>query len=137
MNDSMGRLPAKAGDANYAKMAVPPYLKWLLLLATGVATTVIASLPGFEYWHLAPLWGGGGLTTIIVWQRTCGTAIAPEAEAMLRYERMRMRHVSFVIFMLMLLMMALVIGTIVLFMSFQDPQTLDKILAFVLELVRR
>ena len=57
MNDSVGRLPAKTGDMSYAKTNTPSYLKWLLLLATGVLTPIIASLPGFEYWHLAPLWG--------------------------------------------------------------------------------
>ncbi|MBI1657563.1 MAG: hypothetical protein IS632_02155 [Thaumarchaeota archaeon] len=111
-------------------------LKWLLLLATITITPVIAGLPEFECWHLAPLWGGGGLTTIMVWHRTSGTAISPEAEAVLRYERMRMRHASLRMFIAVASMTAVVLGGIVMFMPFQDPQALDKILAFFLDLAK-
>ena len=40
MNDSAGGLPSKAGDADRAKIVMSSYLKWLLLLVTGVMTSI-------------------------------------------------------------------------------------------------
>ena len=50
---------------------------------------------------------------------------------------MKMRHASFAIFTTMLLVVTIMVGLVVMFALLQDPQALDKILAFVLEQVRQ
>ena len=62
--------------------------------------------------------------------------IKPEVEAVLRYERMRMRHSSLNNFIVMILLMTIIVGVFVLAILILAPLALDKILNFVLELVR-
>ena len=136
MDDKTGNRSAKHSGVNDIKMALWPYLKYFSLLATIAVTPIIASIPGFEYWHLTPILGGGGLATIIVWQRTRGTTVRSEMEVALERENMRMRYTLFGQLIVLLFVVVLVGGMLMLFLLSSRPDVLDKIFDFVLELVK-
>lgn len=133
---------SKCKGSNYNTLHIanaiksPSCLKWLSLLATSVLTLIIVSLPGFEFWHWAPLWGGGGFTIIMAWQRMHSVKIEPEMETVLRYERMRMLHLLLNKLIVMTLLMTIIAVIFVLTILSLNPLALDKVLDFVLELVR-
>ena len=126
----------KPNDTNDIKTAMWPYLKYFSLLATIMITPIIISMPGFEYWHLTPIWGGGGLTTIIVWQRTHKSTISPEMEAALRQESMRLRHDLYRQLIILFLVVIFIGGILVLPLLAVKPELLDKIFEFILELIK-
>ena len=122
------------GDGNGLKTVILPSLKYISLLSTIVLTPVIIGMPSFEYWHLVPIWGGGGLTTIIVWQRT-QTTISPE-EAILKHENKRIQYMLFVQLAALMFVVVLIGGVILMSLILVNPDILDKFFDFVLELVR-
>ena len=102
---------------------------------TIVITPVIVGMPGFEYWHLAPIWGGGGLTTIVVWQQTHDD-INPEMKAMLKQESMRRKYNLYNGLIPLLFIVVLMGGMMGVLLILINPDILDKIFDFVLELIK-
>ena len=125
----------KSNDTNGNNAAIVPYLKYLSPLITVMITLVIVGMPDFEYWHLAPIWGGGGLTTIVVWQQTRDD-ISPEMKAMLKRESMQRRYNLYGQLILVLFVAVFIGGMMGMFLIFIKPEILDKIFEFVLELVK-
>ena len=129
------KMSIKSDDTNGSKAAMVPYLKYLSPLITIMITPVIVGMSGFEYWHLAPIWGGGGLTTIVVWQQMRDD-ISPEMKAMLKRESMQRRYNLYGQLILILLVVVFMGGMTGMFLILVNPEILDKIFEFVLELVK-
>ena len=129
------KMSIKSDDTNDNKAVIVSYLKYLFPLITIIITPVIVGMPDFEYWHLAPVWGGGGLTTIVVWQQTRDD-ISPEMKAILKQESLRRRYNFYGQLILVLFVVVFMGGMTGMFLIFTNPEILDKIFEFVLELVK-
>ena len=129
------KMSIKSNDTNDNKAVIVSYLKYFFPLITIIITPVIVGMPDFEYWHLAPVWGGGGLTTIVVWQQTRDD-ISPEMKAILKQESMRRRYNFYGQLILVLFVVVFMGGMTGMFLIFINPEILDKIFEFVLELVK-
>ena len=129
------KMSIKSDDTNDNKAVIVSYLKYLFPLITIIITPVIVGMPDFEYWHLAPVWGWGGLTTIVVWQQTRDD-ISPEMKAILKQESMRRRYNFYGQLILVLFVVVFMGGMTGMFLIFINPEILDKIFEFVLELIK-
>ena len=129
------KMSIKSDDTNDNKAVIVSYLKYLFPLITIIITPIIVGMPDFEYWHLAPVWGGGGVTTIVVWQQTRDD-ISPEMKAILKQESLRRRYNFYGQLILVLFVVVFMGGMTGMFLIFTNPEILDKIFEFVLELVK-
>lgn len=122
------------GDKNDIKITILPYVKFISLLFTIILTLIITNMSNFEYWHLASIWGGGGLTTIIIWKHT-QTPISSE-EMKLKYENRRALYAMLEQLAIPVFVIILVGGLMMMPLILANPDIVDKFFDFILELVK-